>query len=390
MAIVLIVAARITLGSGVTSTTNAPRAPRATRTRRARRPRAAPTRKKAAGTLGAPMRPATAVRCERPLSRIASSRSDATARVSPTARPGRSPAPGSGSRSARSRKVRRTSAATAKIPGAGARSSASSPKSTSAARSPASPARTLPRTRSRVPGSGSMVASTSSGTPMRRGAEMDAGTEAGFAPVASRAETRLLSASSHRRPSLPRVLEDVTVASTSTRCPSWSPRRIRTGSAAAGVAAMAATTASATATSPGDSRLGAGPGGDGDTGDDGGAEGSGTPGRRATAEAPERVRGVGAQDGAGVFHARRCRPCRLPTTPRQQARARAPTGSAVPGTRTQSKAVAQAISASGRSRRSAVIPAPRPGARPAPSRRSRSPPADRPRLRSDRSPRARR
>ena len=118
-----IAAARTTLGSGVTSTTKPASAatPHPTRTRRPRPASAAAP--KAMPTTSAQFAPDTAVRCDSDDRFIAASSSGPTRDVSPTARPGTSPAPGSGRPTVARSSPRRRPEAMAAAPEAGATTS---------------------------------------------------------------------------------------------------------------------------------------------------------------------------------------------------------------------------------------------------------------------------
>ena len=166
MAAAAITAARITLGSGVTSTTNPASPASASTTRRVRPPPHRAVSEKTAPTTMAQLAPLTAVRWLRPLARISSFSAADTARVSPTARPGSRPAPGSGRRCDLSENTCLIVAATPNTPDAGATIAASLAKTTRADRSPASVADASPTTRTRAPRSKPSAGST----PIRIGA----------------------------------------------------------------------------------------------------------------------------------------------------------------------------------------------------------------------------
>jgi hypothetical protein len=93
-AIVAITAARMTLGSGVTRITNAARTITAPTMRTPRGAPHAARRAKAAATTIAQLAPETAVRWDSDEAFMASSVAASSIEVSPTARPGTSPAPG--------------------------------------------------------------------------------------------------------------------------------------------------------------------------------------------------------------------------------------------------------------------------------------------------------
>ena len=164
-------AARTTLASGVTSTTNAARTSTAMTTRHARDAPHSAAKAKAAATTMTQFEPETAVRWLRPVAFIAASRSSSTALVSPTARPGTSAPPDPGNADAartspcrRSAAMRNTPAggsttvggrasrtsSTARVPGSlgvtAPRSSTTVPRSRSAARSPVNSTDTVPCT----------------------------------------------------------------------------------------------------------------------------------------------------------------------------------------------------------------------------------------------------
>ena len=203
-----ITAARTTLGSGVTSTTNPASPASASPTRRARPPPHRAVRKKTAPTTMAQFAPLTAVRWLRPLARMSSFNAADAARVSPTASPGNSPAPGSGRRCDLATNACLISAAIANTPDAGETIAASLANTTSTDRSPASVAAASPTTRIRAPRSNPAAGAT----PILTGAAAAAGRPGD--PI------RVASASIHNRPSRPIDADDVISALTSTNRPS--------------------------------------------------------------------------------------------------------------------------------------------------------------------------
>ncbi len=146
IAMAAMAAARTTLGSGVTSTTNPTStvSPQATRS-----PREAPSaaaRAKAMPTTSAQLAPDTAVRCESDAAFIAASSVGDTMDVSPTASPGTRPAPSPGRPPTARTSPRRSSAAAAAAPSAAwTTSTPRDAQSTTTARSPVRPGLAVPR-----------------------------------------------------------------------------------------------------------------------------------------------------------------------------------------------------------------------------------------------------
>ena len=168
-AIVDIAPARITLASGVTSTTKPASAARETTTRvRRPAPHAAQIPKAIAAT-SEQLLPDTAVRCDSDDAFISASSSSVTPLVSPTESPGSSPAPGSGrSCVTNETKPRRRSLAIANTCCGGARISSASANTTATDASPASDGSPPPETATRAPrsracGGSSMRSSTRTG-----------------------------------------------------------------------------------------------------------------------------------------------------------------------------------------------------------------------------------
>lgn len=146
------VAARTTLGSGETSTTNATRAARPAPTRMPRRAPQTAAPPNAIPTTSAQFAPLTAVRCESDDAFIAVSSPGSTVEVSPTASPAMSPRPGSGSPAVTSTRPRRSSDATDSAPvGPDSSVGTDAASMTSTARSPASGRQPVPRSRTRAP-----------------------------------------------------------------------------------------------------------------------------------------------------------------------------------------------------------------------------------------------
>lgn len=164
-----IVAARTTLGSGVTRSTNPPSATRPAVTRAPRESRQAAARTKASPTTIAQLAPDTAVRCERDEAFMSESRSSPTREVSPTASPGMRPAPGEGRPALSRPSDARRSATTASAPPGGSTCAVSSRTRTmSTARSPGSAANAVASARTRAPTSSAVGRSSKrsvTGTP---------------------------------------------------------------------------------------------------------------------------------------------------------------------------------------------------------------------------------
>ena len=137
-------AARTTLGSGVTSTTNASSTAAASRVRAVRDIPANRPASTTSPTTIAQFAPDTAVRCERLLNFIAASSSGLTARVSPMARPGSRPAPSPARRAAASAKPSRSPFAQSRNQGGCRTSSTDDAYSRNASFSPAAATRTVP------------------------------------------------------------------------------------------------------------------------------------------------------------------------------------------------------------------------------------------------------
>ena len=156
-------AARTTLGSGVTNTTNPPSASMATTMRQVRpRPDAAAAAK-ARPTTRAQLEPDTAVRCDKEDSFIAASICSVTSRVSPTASPGTSDAPSLGNPSTAASSPRRRSLEIRRTPPAGRSSSTTVAWTCATARSPASDTWKEPRASTTAPASRAETFSMSSG-----------------------------------------------------------------------------------------------------------------------------------------------------------------------------------------------------------------------------------
>ncbi len=230
--------ARMTLGSGVTRTMK-PLNPRAATTTRVRRPppHSAVSQNMAPTTI-AQFAPLTAVRWLSPLVRMSSLSSVDTARVSPTASPGRRPAPGSGRPVDRSTKALRTSAATANTPDAGTSTEAVLANTTRADLSLGAVDAASPFTLTVAPRSNPSAGSM----PTRTGADA-ARTDPGD-PMPVRCT------SIHRRPSRPTDADDVTSPVASTTRPSHDAALSRAGIAVMAAMDTAAAAARSTTISP--------------------------------------------------------------------------------------------------------------------------------------------
>jgi len=239
-----IAAARMTLGSGVTSATNAASTSIAPITLPPRDAPHSASRANAAPTTIAQFAPDTAVRCDSDEAFIAASVSGSRLVVSPTASPGTRPAPGWGRPRVEATRPSRSPSKNAHTPAGVEADSTELVRTTRAARSPGSEGTARPLSRTSLP----MLAASSADRP-----SASTRIRAGTLPVTARApaRTRVATASNHAPPSGEPSMRPVTVTSSSRwRPPSASRAAIcaRVDPAVATVPAAAAEQASATAT----------------------------------------------------------------------------------------------------------------------------------------------